>query len=218
MSASNIRPLADRLFTGYGRFSVLAFMGVVCTLDALISSRLRSAGAFASGVGIVIGRFEEFSTALLLILFIPMGIALFRQRLHGAMRAVILYLGFALVQVVLDVLGMVTSAHLLDGRGLGSMWDVAITYSLSVLVFTFVYLIADLWVQDGAFIWPAREGQPPPKPTFLDYLFISLNVNSTYGPTSEAVVARPVKLLMSLQVLLAILMLTVLIARAATAL
>ena len=48
----------------------------------------------------------------------------------------------------------------------------------------------------------------------VDYLFISLNVNSTYGPTSEALVSRPAKMFMALQVLLAILMLTVLIARA----
>ena len=40
-----------------------------------------------------------------------------------------------------------------------------------------------------------------------------MNVNSTYGPTSEAVMSRPAKLVMSLQVLLAIVMLTVLIAR-----
>jgi hypothetical protein len=45
-------------------------------------------------------------------------------------------------------------------------------------------------------------------------LFISLNVNSTYGPTSEALISRPAKLVMALQVLLPILILTVLIARA----
>jgi hypothetical protein len=40
-----------------------------------------------------------------------------------------------------------------------------------------------------------------------------MNVNSTYGPTSEAVMSRRAKLVMALQVLLAIVMLTVLIAR-----
>jgi hypothetical protein len=52
----------------------------------------------------------------------------------------------------------------------------------------------------------------------IDYLFISLNVNSTYGPTSEDLVSRPAKVVMALQVLLAILILTVLIARAASSL
>ena len=49
----------------------------------------------------------------------------------------------------------------------------------------------------------------------LSYLVIS--VNSTYGPTSEVPISRPAKLFMALQVLLAILMLTVLIARAVSA-
>ncbi len=42
-------------------------------------------------------------------------------------------------------------------------------------------------------------------------------MNSTYGPTSEALISRAAKLVMALQVLLAILMLTVLIARAVSA-
>jgi hypothetical protein len=63
-------------------------------------------------------------------------------------------------------------------------------------------------------VWPSREGEPPPFPHLIDYLFISLNVNSTYGPTSEALISRSAKMVMALQVLLAILILTVLIARA----
>ena len=65
-----------------------------------------------------------------------------------------------------------------------------------------------------AFVWPCREGQDPPEPHLIDYLFVSLNVNSTYGPTSEAVMSRGCKLVMALQTLLSVLMLTVLIARA----
>lgn len=57
----------------------------------------------------------------------------------------------------------------------------------------------------------------PEQPHPVDDLFLSLNVNSTYGPTSEAVISRPTKLFMALQVILAILMLTVLIARAVSA-
>jgi hypothetical protein len=44
-----------------------------------------------------------------------------------------------------------------------------------------------------------------------------MNVNSTYGPTSEAIMSRPGKMLMGLQVVLAVMMLTVLISRAVTA-
>jgi hypothetical protein len=57
----------------------------------------------------------------------------------------------------------------------------------------------------------------PEQPHPADDLFLSLNVNSTYGPTSEALISRPAKLFMAVQVILAILMLTVLIARAVSA-
>jgi hypothetical protein len=66
-------------------------------------------------------------------------------------------------------------------------------------------------------VWPSREGEPAPIPHLIDYLFISLNVNSTYGPTSEAWSSLrqagdgP-------EVLLAILILAVLIARAVSSL
>ena len=98
-----------------------------------------------------------------------------------------------------------------------SLWDVGVMYLFSVTVFTFVYVLMDLITPKGAFVWPARDDEPAPTPNLFDYMFISLNVNSTYGPTSEAVMSRPTKMLMSLQVILAILMLTVLIARAVSA-
>lgn len=46
----------------------------------------------------------------------------------------------------------------------------------------------------------------------MDGLFISLKVNSTDGSTREAQISRKAKLVMALQTLLAIVMLTVLIA------
>jgi len=48
----------------------------------------------------------------------------------------------------------------------------------------------------------------------LVFTFVSMNVNSTYGPTNEAIMSRVGKLVMAFQVPLAVSMLTVLIARA----
>ena len=64
---------------------------------------------------------------------------------------------------------------------------------------------------------PSRDGEPPPGPQLIDDLFISLQVNSTDGPTSKMPTSRPAKLFMALQVVLAILMLTLLIARTVSA-
>jgi len=60
-------------------------------------------------------------------------------------------------------------------------------------------------------------GRRPPRPNFIDYLVIALNATSTYGPTSEVVMSRRTKLVMALQVILAIVMLAVLIARSVVA-
>ena len=64
---------------------------------------------------------------------------------------------------------------------------------------------------------PSRDSETPGVPQLIDHLFISLNVNSTDGPTSEVPISRTAKLLMALQMLLAILMLTLLIARTVSA-
>jgi hypothetical protein len=122
-----------------------------------------------------------------------------------------------MVQVVANVVSMVATASALEGGGLAGLWDVAGVYMQSVIVFMFIYIFLDVSTPGGAFVWPSRDGEPPPTPHVIDYLFISLNVNSTYGPTSETVMSRPAKLFMSLQVILAIMMLTVLIARAVSA-
>jgi hypothetical protein len=119
--------------------------------------------------------------------------------------------------VVANVVSMVATASALEGGGLAGLWDVAGVYMQSVIVFMFIYIFLDVSTPGGAFVWPSRDGEPPPTPHAIDYLFISLNVNSTYGPTSETVMSRPAKLFMSLQVILAIMMLTVLIARAVSA-
>jgi hypothetical protein len=87
-----------------------------------------------------------------------------------------------------------------------------VVYMNSALVFMFIDIFLDVRTPGGAFVWPSRNEQPPPH--IVDYLFISLQVNSTHGPTSEALISRKAKLVMTLQVLLAIVMLTVLIARA----
>lgn len=140
--------------------------------------------------------------------------ALFRPRPRLLLRSAAVYLAVSVLQVAANVLSMVLTAHVKSGSGLTTPWDVAAVHGMSVVVSMFVYLLLDVSTPRGAFVWPAREGQTPPTPHLLDHLFISLNVNPTYGPTSEALMSRPGKLIMALQTLPAILMLTVLIARA----
>jgi len=144
-------------------------------------------------------------------------VSLFRGSRRNLMHWSLVYLAFSVVQVIANVLAMIFTAGHHQGGGLTGLWDVGAVYMESVLVFTFIYVFLDVSTPGGAFVWPSREGEAAPVPHIIDYLFISLNVNSTYGPTSEALMSRPAKLVMALQVLLAMLMLTVLIARAVSA-
>ena len=200
-----------------GRFAIIAGALVIWLMDAVFSRFLIRRGAVSGSNADTVMALETIGT----VIFVVTMIALIAAVLLGATRLMLriagVYLAFSVVQVIISVISMLSSATNKRADGLGSLWDVGAMYALSVTVFTFVYVYLDLITPRGAFIWPGREGEEAPTPNLIDYIFISLNVNSTYGPTSEAVMSRPTKLIMGMQVLLAILMLTVLISRAVAA-
>ena len=206
--------LREKLVHGSGRWFVAVSVVLVWLLDHLVCDRIAIGGVLDPALVGVVTNFEWVSTLVMLIVSTALLYALFRPLPRLLLPAAAAYLGVSVLQVAANVLSMVLTAHVKSGSGLTTLWDVAAVYGMSVVVFMFVYLLIDVSTPGGAFIWPSREGQTPPTPHLLDYLFISLNVNSTYGPTSEALMSRPGKLVMALQTLLAIMMLTVLIARA----
>jgi hypothetical protein len=209
--------LRERLTHGHGRYSVIAGTLTIWIMDTLLSRRLETSGAVTGTTAEVVGVLERASTILFVFTSIGIIVCLLKPYPRALFPIAAIYLTFSVVQIVANVFSMLSTAHFASGIGLGSLWDVGALYAMSVTVFMFVYLFLDLSTPGGAFVWPARDGSPPPTPNLFDYLFISLNVNSTYGPTSEAVMSRPTKLIMALQVLLAILMLTVLISRSVAA-
>ena len=209
--------LLARLTHGRGRYSVIAGTLTIWGMDTLLSRRLEASGAVTGQTADVVRSVEQASTVLFIVTSIALIVALLRPYPRALLPVAAIYLCFSVIQVIANVISMLSTAHTQSGVGLGSLWDVGAVYAMSVTVFMFVYVTLDLATPQGAFVWPAREGQAAPTPNLFDYLFISLNVKSTYGPTSEAVMSRVTKLVMSLQVLLAILMLTVLISRAVAA-
>lgn len=206
--------LRIRLTQGRGRLMVVAATTGVWMMDLLLGNSLSKQKVISPDLDLLVYRIDLVGTIAFVALTLGLTISLFRGHKRELFRWALAYLLFSILQVITNVLSMVASAGSHQGGGLVGLWDVAAVYMESVLVFMFVYIFLDVSTPGGAFVWPSREGEEPPEPHIIDYLFISLNVNSTYGPTSEAVMSRRVKLVMSLQVLLAILMLTVLIARA----
>jgi hypothetical protein len=209
--------LRERLTQGRGRLAVIAATTGVWVMDLLLVSHLKHRRLIASDTTNLVHSVDMISTIAFIAVTIGLTISLFSGHKRALFRWALAYLLFSMVQVITNVLSMVASAGIEHADGLSGLWDVAAVYMESVLVFMFVYIFLDVSTPGGAFIWPSREGEDPPEPHIIDYLFISLNVNSTYGPTSEAVMSRRAKLVMSLQVLLAIVMLTVLISRTVSA-
>ncbi len=209
--------LRERLTHGRGRLMVIAATTGVWVMDLLLVSHLKHRRLIAPATNDLLHSVDAISTLAFIVVTIGLTISLFRGHKRGLFRWALAYLLFSMVQVITNVLSMVASAGFEHVGGLAGLWDVAAVYMESVLVFMFVYIFLDVSTPGGAFVWPSREGQDPPEPHIIDYLFISLNVNSTYGPTTEAVMSRRAKLVMSLQVLLAIVMLTVLISRTVSA-
>lgn len=208
--------LRDRLTHGGGRLAVIAATTLVWLMDLLLAQNLERDQVIEPSLKAVVTGIERAGTLLFVVVTLGLVIALLRGLRRPLFRWGLVYLSFSVLQVIANVMAMIFTAGHHQGAGLTSLWDVAAVYMESVLVFMFIYVFLDVSTPGGAFVWPSREGEPPPVPHLIGYLFISLNVNSTYGPTSEDLVSRPAKLVMSLQVLLAILILTVLIARAAS--
>jgi len=209
--------LRERLTQGKGRLMVIAATTCVWVMDLLLVSHLKHRRLISPATNDMLHSVDTISTLAFVVVTIGLTISLFRGHKRGLFRWALAYLLFSIIQVITNVLSMVASAGYEHMGGLSGLWDVAAVYMESVLVFMFVYIFLDVSTPGGAFVWPSREGEDPPEPHIIDYLFISLNVNSTYGPTSEAVMSRRAKLVMSLQVLLAIVMLTVLISRTVSA-
>ena len=206
--------LRDRLTHGRGRLAVIAATSWVWLMDLLLARHLEQDQMIEPSLKGIVSVIEHLGTFMFVVVTLGLVIALYRGGRRRLFAWGLVYLAFSVTQVMANVLAMIFTADHHQGGGLGSLWDVAAVYMESVLVFMFIYVFLDVSTPGGAFVWPSRDGEAPPVPHLVDYLFISLNVNSTYGPTSEALVSRPAKLVMALQVLLAILILTVLISRA----
>ncbi|MEY4360478.1 MAG: hypothetical protein RLZZ631_1964 [Cyanobacteriota bacterium] len=208
--------LRDRLTRGGGRLAVITATTLVWLMDLVLAQHLEQDQVIAPSLKSVVTTVERIGTLLFVVVTAGLVFALLRGHRRSLFRWGLIYLCFSVLQVIANVWAMIFTAGHHQGAGLTSLWDVAAVYMESVLVFTFIYVFLDVSTPGGVFVWPRREGEEPPMPHLIDYLFISLNVNSTYGPTSEDLVSRPAKMVMALQVLLAILILTVLIARAAS--
>ena len=130
--------------------------------------------------------------------------------LHGVLMA---YLTVAMFNLALNIFTLVVTTQFASAEQLTLLWDVALVYANTVMVFAVWYRLLNSWLANRAFEFPADPHRPDCQPGWVDYLFISFNTNATFGPTAEIVHSRIAKVLMMAQTCMSLVILVVLVAR-----
>jgi len=199
----------------HGRWHLAALMAVVQLLDVAVTNKLTSTDELnATGVAVV-RTFHYGSNFLLLSLLALFVLAVLRPHSRLIFPGLVAYLAFALLHLVVNV-GALLFGATAKATGLASLWDVGAIGAMSVLTFAACYWILDRATPGGAFLIPGRDG-PLPNPKLFDYVYLSFDTSTTFGPTLEVPVCRWAKALMMLQVVLSVVILTVLLSRAVNA-
>ena len=199
----------------HDHWRLVALMVGVQLLDVAVTSKLCSSGELnASGVAVV-QTFHYGSNFLLLLLLSIIALAIWHPHSRIILPCLVAYLGFALLHLIVNVGALLFSATAKDS-GLASLWDVGAIGAMSILTFAACYWILDRSTPGGAFIIPDRNGRME-HPTLSDYIYLSFDTSTTFGPTIETPVCHHAKSLMMLQVALSVVILTVLLSRAVNA-
>ena len=205
------QPVAGRQ-KGAG-FHVALGLLALQVIDSLVSWGILVGYRFA-GAGEVILLVADLAPTLLFVLIsAAVAVRVRRGRNFAVNRYAIVYLSVATVQVIVNIVLLVSGGEPFRDS---LIWGLAVlggAYLLVVAVFTGWYWLFDKMTVGGAFDFPEAEVIPGFRPNIVDYLFISFNTNSTFGPTAELVKSRYVKVLMMLQTALSLAILLVFVAR-----
>ncbi|MFZ9932691.1 MAG: hypothetical protein ACO3J2_05210 [Chthoniobacterales bacterium] len=184
-------------------------------LDVAVTRKLCSSGELSEAGAAVVQAFHYGSNFLLLLLLVVIALAAFRPHSRIILPGLTVYLAFALLHLVVNVGALLLSATA-KATGLASLWDVGAIGVMIVITFAVCYWILDRATPGGAFIFPGRRGALQ-DPGIFDYIYLSFDTCTTFGPTIETPVSRGAKGLMMLQVILSVVVLTVLLSRAVNA-
>ncbi len=201
------------LSTWRQRTEFLIVMLLIHTLDHLVSDNLTKSGVLSARGNEIVATFENLGGIVLMILALACLIAIIKPFQRLIIPIVAFYLSLAVVHLVVNVGAVLLTAEMKQGQSLLQLWDVVVVYFMGVFVFTGWYWFLDKISPGGAFLFPWRPGEKP-SPTLVDYLFLSFNTSSTFGPTTETPTSCVTKLLMMLQVCLSLVVLMVILARA----
>lgn len=197
----------------YQAIELVVLLLIIQFLDIATAWQIHSGAVFTEPMASVLLWFDLISTFVFIGLAIALTVALIIGRERIVDRIAVVYLTMALIQVSLNVLMLVGSAHVRNDSVLWGLWDLGAGYFEIVAVFTGWYFFVDHALPDGAFAFPERNVRPEFRPRIIDYAFIAFNTNATFGPTAETILSRFVKVLMMVQTLLSLALLLVFVAR-----
>ncbi|MCE1248017.1 MAG: hypothetical protein LWY06_15355 [Firmicutes bacterium] len=162
-------------------------------------------------------RIQDCADVVFWISLILILASIFADKVRFARFIMITYTILMTLQLVVNVVILVTGAHTQIGKPLYYLWDVALVYLMNIFVFTAWYWIADTSNERG-FIFPTVNGagKEHKELHFIDYLFIAFNVSATFGPANEIVLSVWTKVLMMCQTGISMIIVVVLAARAAS--
>lgn len=186
---------------------------VIQALDVATAWQIHDGTIFGDPAATVIMWVDVASTVVFVGLAVALVVAMLHQDGKHVERVALVYLSMALVQVTMNVVMLVGTGHARDDSVLWGMWDLGACYVQLVAVFTGWYYLADNAIRGGAFNFPRNNDGSEYEPNIVDYVFIAFNTNATFGPTSEAVVSRRVKVLMMVQALLSLSLIVVFVSR-----
>ncbi len=193
--------------------TTIAYVLVIFLLDILAGAAIEYGSVFGKDTTLLLEGLDVALVVAFLATTTFVIVASMTGRDHLRHRALIVYLFVATVQTIAAVGALVVTARVRKDEYLWGLVDVGAAYIAIAAVFTGWYWLLDGIVPGGAFVFPGRGGEDLARPELIDYAFISFNTNATFGPTSETVVSRRVKLVMMFQTTLSLLVLLVLVAR-----
>ena len=155
------------------------------------------------------------------VVFVVVVIQLLRHRFTASRESnspatlivLAVYLVVASINLITNMVILIVAQRLGEVSQNGLIIDLGLLFASNMLVFSLWYQLADAYLKAGAFDFPPNAARPDDPPRWIDYLFLSFNTQSTFGPTVEGIRTRPVKVMMMFQTLLSLVVLVVLVAR-----
>jgi len=204
-----------RLQTQLPVWSTVAMFVAIQVLDQLLSRRVTLVTLADQSVrrGVINGAEVVTDVVFVVVTLVVVAMILGRVRAHWLHRALLVYVGVAVVSLLVNVGTMVATAQFQPAQELGLLWDVALVYANTVLVFAVIYRLLDIELGNTAFEFPEDPSRPDRPTSWVEYVFLSFNTNATFGPTVETVHSRIAKVLMMSQTAMSLTILVVLVAR-----